>query len=379
MLNFGRCRLLAQPAVEISSRAADLVLATTVIDMLGLLTLDWPKLFAWQRRSEPFVESDFRAFERSAIDVIHPAVETRRPDAHAGALRWLEGWNRLLEPADRCFLAPIASSADLVAAPSTGRIGVIVGFQDSDHIRTAGDVAEFHRLGQRVSQLTYNTHNRLGSGCYEPVDRGLTRFGAEIVAAMNVAGMAIDLSHCGERTARDAIAASSRPVLVTHSNCKALVPRQPRNKSDGTIRRLAARGGVLGITTVRAFAGSSATPTIADLLDHFDHVAKLVGPEHVGIGSDVDVPAVDPATGRIHTFYAIAGLVPELRVFQIAEGLLRRGWRSEDVALVLGGNFARVLGGIWGAAPAVRGRAARRDPFCPAPDPRAATRGLPSS
>lgn len=376
MLNFGRCRLLAQPAVDISSRAADLVLGTTVIDMLGLLTLDWPKLFAWQRRSAPFLESDYRAIERSAIDVLHPAVETRLPDAHAGALHWLEGWNRLLDPADRCFLAPIASTADLAVAPKTGRIGVIVGFQDSDHFRTAADVALFHRLGQRVSQLTYNSHNRLGSGCYEPVDRGLTRFGAEIVAAMNAAGMAVDLAHCGERTARDAIAASRRPVLVTHANCKALVPRQPRNKSDGTIRRLAARGGVIGITAVRAFAGKSATPTMSDLLDHFDHVAKIAGPEHVGLGSDVDVPALDPATGKQHPFYAIGGLVPEVRVFQIADGLLTRGWKSGDVALVLGGNFARVLAEIWGDTPAVRGRAARRDPFCPAPDPRAALAGF---
>lgn len=374
MLNFGRCRLLASPPVEISTRAADLVLGNLVVDMLGLLTLDWPRLFAWQRGTVPYGELDFRAFERSAIDVIHPAVETDWKNAAAGVEHWLTGWDALLAPG-RCFLERVSSVADLVRTPATGKIGVIIGFQNSAHFRSIGDVARFHARGQRISQLTYNTHNRIGSGCYEPVDRGLTPYGFEIVAAMNAAGMAIDVSHCGERTTRDAIAASRRPVLVTHSNCKALVPRQPRNKTDGAIRALAARGGVMGITIVRAFAGGSTSPTLATLLDHFDHVARLVGIEHVGLGSDVDVPAVDPKTGRPHSFYAISGLDPEARVYQIADGLLRRGYSATDVGLVLGGNFARALREIWGDSPLPTAREMRRDPFCPAPrppDPRAA-------
>jgi membrane dipeptidase len=367
MLNFGRCRLYASQAIDISTVAADLVLSTTVIDMLGLLTLDWPKLYAWQKLANPFKEADFRAFERSAIDVIHPAVETKWKNAFAGAVHWLAGWNRLLAPG-RCFLARIDAARELRRARAAGTIGVIAGFQDSDHFRSAGDVAVFHGMGQRVSQLTYNTHNRLGSGCYEPVDNGLTPFGAEIVRAMNETGMAIDVSHCGERTSRDAIAASRKPVLITHANCRALAPRQPRNKSDALIRRMAAGGGVMGITMVRAFAGGS-SPTIDDVLDHFDHVARLVGVEHVGLGSDLDTAARDPKSGGVHAFYAIRGLDPEVRVFQIADGLLARGYRREDVRLVLGGNFARALGEIWGDAPSARGRQIVRDPFCPAARP----------
>ncbi|HKI86027.1 MAG TPA: membrane dipeptidase, partial [Thermoanaerobaculia bacterium] len=232
-------------------------------------------------------------------------------------------------------------------------------------------VAAFYELGQRVSQLTYNGRNRLGDGCYVRPDRGLTRFGQAVVGEMNRVGMAVDVSHCGERTSLDAIAASRMPVLVTHGNCKALVPGQRRCKSDAVIRRLARSGGVMGITMVRAFVSSAPNPTLGDLLDHFDHVANLVGPEHVGLGSDTDVTAVDPRTGRVRPFYKLRGLDPADRVFQIADGLLGRGWTRKDVKLVLGGNFARALAQIW--HPVSRNgllrEQRRRDPFCPAPRP----------
>ena len=225
----------------------------------------------------------------------------------------------------------------------------------------------FYRHGQRISQLTYNSRNRIGDGCKVAHDGGLTRFGAEIVAAMDRVGMGVDLSHCGERTTLDAIEASTRPVLVTHSNCRALVPGQPRCKSDRVIRSLARRGGVMGITVVRAFVSNRRTPTLDDLLDHFDHVAHIAGVEHLGLGSDLDADGVDPTTGRPRAPYVIRGLDPRARVYQIADGLLARGYKPSDVQLVLGGNFLRVLGEIWGHSPVPADPQQRRDPFCPAP------------
>lgn len=370
MINLGRYRLLGAEAVEVSTRAADLVLGSRVIDMLGLLTLDWEKLFRWQRYPAEFHEPDYRLIERSGVNVFHPAVETSARDPYQGAMRWITGWNRLLR-SHGCFLSGIGSPADLLSVPSRGEIGIVVGFQNSNHFRTPIDVRGFYGLGQRVSQLTYNSHNRLGSGCYEKTDRGLTRFGAEVVAEMDRVGMAIDVSHCGERTSREAIEASRRPVLVTHSNCKALNPH-PRCKSDRLIRQMAAGGGVMGITAVRAFVGRG-RPSLDDLLDHFEHVARLVGVEHVGLGSDVDVTAVDPETGRPSAFYAIRGLDPVARVFQIADGLLRRGWSTRSVELVLGENFQRALTRIWHREPrrVDPARKLRRDPFCPPPRPAA--------
>lgn len=366
MLNLGRVRLHGLQPVEVSAAAADVVLGTDVIDMLGLLTLDWPKLFRWHRKPEEFQEADFRHLEMWGTNVVHPAVETSARDPYSAAMRWMSGWNHLLS-SRTCFLSRIERPADLERDALQGRIGVMVGFQNANHFRTVDDVQAFHALGQRVSQLTYNERNRLGSGCHRQ-DRGLTPFGAEIVAEMDRVGMAIDVSHCGERTSLDAIAASKRPVLVTHANCLALNPRQPRCKSDEVVRRMAATGGVMGITMVKSFVGPG-RPDVEDLLDHFDHVARLVGVEHVGLGSDVDPTALDPETGRARPFYEIRGLDPLTRVFQIADGLLRRGYTRSQVELILGGNFRRALTGIWHAGPPGAGPSllGERDPFCPAP------------
>jgi len=371
MINLGRCRLFAQSVatghpIEVSTRAVDLVLGSPVVDMLSLLTLNWAELWRWQDAPASFHQSDYRRLEASGIDVYHPAVKTGAVDPYRGAVQWIEGWNRLLGT-QPCFLSRIDTDDELVRVPKLGPIGVIVGFQDSDHFRTVDDVEAFYRHGQRISQLTYNDRNRIGDGCKVTHDRGLSRFGGEIVAAMDRVGMGIDLSHCGERTTLDAIEASTRPVLVTHSNCRALVPGQPRCKSDRVIQRLARRGGVMGITVVRAFVSNRRAPTLDDLLDHFDHVAHIAGVEHLGLGSDLDADGVDPTTGRPRAPYVIRGLDPRARVYQIADGLLARGYKPADVQLVLGGNFLRVLGEIWGHSPAPADPQRRRDPFCPAP------------
>ncbi|HVS13243.1 MAG TPA: membrane dipeptidase [Thermoanaerobaculia bacterium] len=371
LLNLGRCRLDALQSVQVSTRAVDLVLRSTVVDMLCLLTLDWPRLFSWQREPDRFALGEFRELESLGVDIFHPAVETGARDPRDGVERWLRGWRRLLG-SQPCYLQPVETVTDLLQAPRLGKIGVIVGFQNASHFQSAEDVAHFHAGGQRVAQLTYNAANRLGSGCLAPRDGGLTPLGAEVVAEMNRRGMAVDVSHCGERTSLEAIEASVRPVLVTHSNCAALSPGQPRCKSDRVLRAMATKGGVIGITLVRPFVKPSGAATLADLLDHFDHVTRLVGVEHVGLGSDVDVAAVDPATGRPHPLYAIRGLDPRARVFQIADGLLARGYSEEDVELVLGGNFLRALTAIWpdDSWELLSERELRRDPFCPAAWPR---------
>jgi membrane dipeptidase len=346
MVNLGRCRLLASDDRQWSTRAVELVERATVIDMLGLLTRDWPRLARWKRDTGTFGEVEFRRLRGSGIDVFHPAVDPNQPDAAAAVRHWLAGWERLLAAHPGFFLR-IDTAADLDRARAEQRVGLLVGFQNADHFAEVGDVERFHRLGQRVSQLTYDRRNRVGTGCREAVDAGLTPFGADVVAAMNRVGMAIDVSHCGERTTLDTFAASRRPVLVTHANCQALVPGHPRCKSDAVLRALAAQGGVIGITAVRAFVRQPEPASVEDLLDHFEHVARVAGVEHVGLGSDVDVEGRDPRTGRERPAYAIRGLDHARRTFTVVEGLLRRGWRDDHVELALGGNFRRALGEIW--------------------------------
>ncbi len=350
MINRGRFNLFAAERgerSEHSARAVELVGRSMVIDMLGLLTLDWPKLYAWQRDPAAFGGPDLQKLRDSGVRVFHPAVDPGAPNPYQAALGWMEGWNRLLSKRGDSFVR-IDRAADLDQVRTGGKLGILVGFQSSDHFRTVDDVACFYDLGQRVSQLTYNSRDRLGCGCFEERDTGLTDFGAQVVAAMNRTGMVVDVSHCSERTSLDAIAASSRPVLVTHSNCRALVSH-PRCKSDAVLRALAARGGVMGLTAVAAFVSPRRHATVEDLLNHFDHVARTVGVEHVGIGSDVDLDAADPATGHPLARYAVQGLAPARRVFDLAEGLIRRGYSDRSIELILGGNFQRVLGEIWRA------------------------------
>ncbi|HXT20723.1 MAG TPA: membrane dipeptidase, partial [Thermoanaerobaculia bacterium] len=252
MLNLGRCRVFADDGAPgggplRSVRAVDLIGEAAVIDMLGLLTLDWPRLARWQREPGSFTAADFARLRASGIDVFHPAVEPNQPDAAAAVRRWLAGWDQLLA-AHPDYFVRVDTLADVARAKREGKVGLILGFQNSDHFRSVADVEEFRRRGQRVSQLTYNARNRLGSGCQAP-DGGLTPFGADVVEAINRAGMAVDVSHCNERTTLGALVASTKPVLITHSNCRALVGH-PRCKSDAVLRAMAAQGGVMGITAV---------------------------------------------------------------------------------------------------------------------------------
>ncbi|NET73361.1 MAG: hypothetical protein F6K62_21225 [Sphaerospermopsis sp. SIO1G2] len=137
------------------------------------------------------------------------------------------------------LIIPVTSGADIETAVATGKTGVILGFQGSSSIEDdLGLVEVFHRLGVRVMQLTYNNASLLGAGCYEPSDGGLTRFGREVIQEMNRLGMVIDLSHVGERTSREAILHSQRPVAATHAN-PSFMTDIPRSKSADLLKILA--------------------------------------------------------------------------------------------------------------------------------------------
>jgi len=350
MINRGRFQLFADDTTEYSSRAIELVGRSTVIDMLSLFTLDWPKLYGWQDAPATFGETDLRKLQASGVTVFHPAVDPQSGKPREAALRWTSRWNNLLG-AHPSWLQRIDGTADLKRVRDEKKIGILVGFQNSEHFQSVEDVALFYGLGQRVSQLTYNACNRLGAGCQEARDTGLTEYGARIVQEMNRLGMVVDISHCSDRTSLDALAVSRKPVLVTHSNCRALVSH-PRCKSDAVIRQLAARGGVMGITVIPAFVRQGQPARVEDVLAHFDYVTRLVGVEHVGLGSDADLDAIDPRTKRTRPRYVIRGLQHARRTFDITEGLLRRGYRDQQIELILGGNFQRTLTAIWDVKPA---------------------------
>ncbi|MDX1394946.1 MAG: membrane dipeptidase [Gemmatimonadota bacterium] len=359
----GRFTLFAGQAVEYSRRCVDLVSESLVVDMLAPLTINNETRRRWGQGLDGFDESDLAEFRDSRIDVFSIAVGVGgRTDeqAHRNVLAFVAGHNAAI--ANRPdVLMRIDSAADLDAVHGSGRIGVLIGVQNSDHFRSPGDVALFHGLGQRVSQLTYNARNRIGNGSTERVDGGLSDFGVSIVEAMNAAGMAVDVSHSGDRTTLDACEVSTRPVLFTHSNSRVLSGGHPRTKTDEAIRAMAATGGVMGITGVRMFVKADEPTTIEHFLDHYDHVRDLVGVEHLGIGSDVDLHGYDDLPeaqlralkANYDDSYAfrdridIEGIDHPRRVFDLTEGLIRRGYADDHIRGILGGNFARVLKEIW--------------------------------
>ena len=166
----------------------------------------------------------------SGVNVFHPAVGFTEGDIRQLTLGDFSRWNDFLaaHPAD--FLR-IDSPDDFDRAKAKNKIGILLGSQNSEHFRTEDDVDRFYRMGQRVSQLTYH-RNRLGGGSTDAHDEGLTDFGSRVVTRMNAVGMAIDISHCGDRTTLEIIDASAKPVLATHANCRALVPGSGRCKTE---------------------------------------------------------------------------------------------------------------------------------------------------
>jgi membrane dipeptidase len=177
--------------------------------------------------------------------------------------------------------------------------------------------------------------------------------------------MAVDLSHCADVTTLDALEAVTKPALFTHACCRALLPGYMRNKTDEMIRKMAGTGGVMGIAMLRFMVRDQEPVAIEHVLDHFDHAVRLVGVQHVGIGSDMDLignpnpvggdsdPSQQPNFERykVHTDedgrITIRGLDHAKRVFDLTEGLIRRGYNDDDIKLLLGGNFVRVLSEIW--------------------------------
>jgi membrane dipeptidase len=343
LINRGRFSLFAQSGAEYCTLTLDLIRESTVVDMLGLLTLDFKKLSLWRSRPECFGTADFQKLKESGITVFHPAVGYIDGDVFSASLADISSWDAFIAHHDDKFLR-VDRPADLARAKESGKIGIVIGQQNSLHFRSVEDVDRFYNLGQRVSQLTY-AHNPLGGGSSDLKDTGLSDYGAQIIARMNTVGMAVDVSHCGDRTTLDAIEACCKPPLVTHSNCRALVPNSPRCKTDMAIRKMAAKGGVMGVTMVRYFVRSGGATTIENVLDHVDHVAKLVGVEHVGVGTDVDLDGRDRRMG-LSRKNDLDGMDYTKKVFDLTEGLVRRKYSRPDIELILGGNFRRVFSEI---------------------------------
>lgn len=360
MINLGRYQLFGQPAPQYSARAISLVQRSLVIDMLSVFTLNFPDQAKWEANPETFTEAEFKVFLDSGINVFHPAVGLGGANAYEQALEFFSRWNAFIAGSDERLMR-IDSVQDFARVKASKKIAVILGLQNAQHFRRPDDVNFFYNLGQRVSQLTYNSRNLIGNGATERRDEGISDFGAAIIDRMNKVGMAIDVSHCGDRTTLDAFELSKKPVLITHSNCRVLANGHPRDKTDEAILAVKKSGSVIGITGVRMFVRDKEPTTIEHALDHFDHVSKLIGPEHLGVGSDIDLYGYDAMPAELNKQLRagykgsygfrekidIEGLNHPRRMFDLAEGLIRRKYSDANIEGILGGNFRRVLTQIW--------------------------------
>ena len=363
MLNRGRFRVFSSSTTEYSERAIRLMRESLVIDMLSPFKISPSQSTKWLTHPESISAAEIQRFRDSGINVFHPAIGMGGPNAGHDVLEFFALWNGFIAHHDD-WLMRVDSPESLARVKRSGKIGVILGLQNSDQFTRPDDVDAFYAVGQRVSQLTYNSRNLIGNGSTERRDEGISDFGVAIIDRMNKAGMAVDVSHCGDRTSLDAFEVSKKPVLVTHSNVRALNPGHPRCKPDEVIRAVGKAGSVMGITGVRNFVKGSEPTTIEDVLENFDYVKKLIGPEHLGVGSDIDLDGYDKMPPdeykRLKAGYKgsyafrdkidIEGLDHPKRMYDLTEGLIRHKYSDAEIGGILGGNFQRVLATIWSAA-----------------------------
>jgi membrane dipeptidase len=262
-------------------------------------------------------------------------------------------------------LVHVRTARDMDRPQREGKLGIIYSFEAVSMLDGKLDRIElFRHLGVRVMQLTYNHRSPFGVGCLDGDAGGLTDLGHLAISKMNELGIAVDLSHSNTQTTREGIAASKQPPIFSHAGCRAIY-KHPRNKEDQDMKALADKGGVMGIYMLPFLTASPKQPRLDDYLLHMEHVLKICGEEHVGVGSDVPFDTVgqsDLATMRKEEEERkAAGIsapeedrppyIPDLNTPRkmeiVADALLKRGYRAAVVEKVLGSNFRRVFAEIW--------------------------------
>ena len=283
-------------------------------------------------------------------------------DGFEATMRNIADWHRMLRENDDLII-PVRTTADIRRAKQLGKTGIILGFQNTSAFEDdLGSIALFKQLGVGIVQMTYNTQNLVGSGCYESRDSGLSDYGREVVAEMNRVGILCDLSHVGATTSRDVILASKKPVAYTHCLPSGL-KQHPRNKSDEELRFIIDQGGFVGVTMFPPFLPKGPDSTVDDYVSAIDYVINLVGDDRVGIGTDFTQDQdraffdyLNHDKGRWRALVEFGSVINPEGIRTIGEypnltrAMERAGWREERIRKVLGENWLRLLDEVWGAA-----------------------------
>lgn len=286
----------------------------------------------------------------------------------AGALRELGGWHRTINSRDDLVLVRTAS--DIERAKREKRLAIILHFQGTSPIENDLRLADAYKaLGVSMIMLAYNQKNRVGDGCEERTDAGLSNFGVDLVKRLNELKIVVDCSHTGMRTTLDAIEMSSAPVVFSHSNPHTVFASR-RNITDEQIKAVAQSGGLVGINGFPHYVSSARKPSLDDYIRHIDYVVDLVGIDHVGLGIDYFTHQVGVATdAEAQVYYDDSVRVGRWRpetyppppyhypqeietprsISNLTKRLLARGYRGDDVKKILGGNWLRVFRAVLGS------------------------------
>jgi membrane dipeptidase len=240
---------------------------------------------------------------------------------------------------------------DIRAAKASNRLAIAFDLEGSDPLAGNLDLVSFYYdLGVRQMLLAYNKDNRASGGCLEG-HLGLTDLGRSVIQEMNRVGMVVDVSHMGHRATLEACAASTAPVIFSHSNPNALWDNA-RNITDEQIKACAQTGGVIGINGISDFLGAVTSDRV---VEHIEYVVNLVGPEHVGLGLDyvidkqelIDYVESHPDIFPPDKFNDFLAFVEPEQFPELTDCLLRKGYSEAVIRGILGENFLRVADRVW--------------------------------
>lgn len=305
-------------------------------------------------------------YHRGGVTVACPTVNAE--GGTLAVLRRLGTWLRTIRNDDRLLL--VRTVADIHEAKRTGKLGIMLHFQGADPIESDVDYIDAYKaIGVGMIQLTYNVKNRLGDGCEERTDAGLSKLGLAAIKRMNEVGVVVDVSHTGYRTTMEAMEASTKPVVFSHA-CTQGVYNSQRNLKDDQIRAVAKTGGMIGVAAVPFFISPEKRPGMEHFLAHIRYMVDMVGSDHVGIGLDyytgqhpyandeqaaatyannVAVGRWTPTNYPAPPYYYPAGIETPDKLGNLTEALLKSGYAESDVKKIMGGNWVRVFGEVWGA------------------------------
>jgi membrane dipeptidase len=330
--------------------AFDLHGESVVIDAVCPLVMDDPGYLDWYREG--------------GVTALAPTVggwESART-----TLNRLSAWQRLLR--ERNDLVLVRQARDIEFAKQSGRLGIYLHFQGTDPIENNLDFVDLYKaLGVAVVQLTYNVRNRVGDGCEEKTDAGLSRFGVKLIERLNQARVIVDCTHTGLRTSLQAIECSTAPVILSHSNVASVHP-SARNVSNELLDAIAQSGGVVGVVGFPAMVADTTSPSLDQFIAHIDAIVQRVGIQHVGLGIDYyrgqagiasDEEAMQGYNQFVHAglwgaayppppHRYPAGIETPRSLPNLTRRLLERGYREADVHQILGGNWLRVMRSVWG-------------------------------